>query len=193
MLEKTLLKIHKMLGRHGIPYMLIGGYAMAIHGFARMTQDLDLSLGLDSDEIEKVMNAVKDDFIALSKDPVSFARETNVLLLQDRETGVRVDLIFTFIEFERDAIEESDEIDLNGEKVRVVSLENLIVYKMLAGRERDKEDVAVMLAKNIGAAIMDSIGTKIKMLSEIMQNDSYDSWISLISKTDRGNCRYGPE
>jgi len=33
MIEKTLLKITKILDNSKIPYMLIGGYAMVIHGF----------------------------------------------------------------------------------------------------------------------------------------------------------------
>jgi hypothetical protein len=43
MLEKTLLKITRILSKCKIPYMLIGGYAMVIHGFPRLTQDLDIS------------------------------------------------------------------------------------------------------------------------------------------------------
>ncbi len=182
MLESTLIKISSLLDRRNIPYMLIGGYAMAMHGYARMTQDLDMSLGLDSDEIGRVLDAVKGSFFALSENPVLFARDTNVLLLRDMVTGVRVDLIFTFIEFERRAIEESEEFEVAGEKIRVVSLENLIVYKILAGREIDKEDVAVILETKIPTCMIDRIGSKIKELSSIMQNGSYDLWISLTGK-----------
>ena len=149
MLEKTLLKITRIFDESKIPYMLIGGYAMVIHGFPRMTQDLDISLGIDTEHIDKILNAVKKDFKTLVKDPVAFARDTNVLLLQDIETGVRIDLIFSFIEFERKAIDEADEIDFMGEKLRNVSVENLIIYKMLAGRERDKEDVEMILAERV--------------------------------------------
>ena len=182
MLEKTLLKITRIFDAGKIPYMLIGGYAMVIHGFPRLTQDLDISLGIDTGQIDKVLQAVKKDFNTLVKDPVAFARDTNVLLLQDIETGVRLDLIFTFIEFERKAIDEADEITFMGEKIRNVSVENLMIYKMLAGRERDKEDVEMILAEKFNSVDTDKISGTIREMSAILQNDSYESWISIHSK-----------
>jgi hypothetical protein len=182
MLENTLLKITKIFDKSEIPYMLIGGYAMVIHGFPRLTQDLDISLGIDTEHIDKVLEAVKKDFKTLVKDPVAFARDTNVLLLQDVETGVRIDLVFTFIEFERKAIDGADEISFMDEKIRCVSIDNLIIYKMLAGRERDKEDVEMILAERLNLVNMNKISDTINEMSAILQNDSYKAWISILSK-----------
>ena len=182
MLENTLLKITRLLDRNKIPYMLIGGYAMVIHGFPRFTRDLDISLGIDNEKIDYVLNAVKKDFKVLVKDPAAFARDTNVLLLQDIETGIRIDLIFTFIEFERNAISQADVIEFKGGEIRNVSIENLIVYKMLSGRERDKEDVGMMLAGKAKDLDMQKISNCIKGMSEILQDESYREWISIKSK-----------
>lgn len=183
MLEKTLLKITRIFDESKIPYMLIGGYAMVIHGFPRMTQDLDISLGIDTEHIGKVLEAVKNDFKTLVKDPIAFASDTNVLLIQDIETGIRVDLIFTFIEFERKAIEEADEIDFMGKKIKNVSVENLIIYKMLAGRERDKEDVEMILTEKIKELNMQKISQDIQKMSDILQNNSYREWNLIKTKT----------
>lgn len=181
MLENTLLKITRILDRNNIPYMLIGGYAMVIHGFPRFTHDLDISLGVDIERLSDVLKAVEDDFKTIVKDPVNFAKDTNVLLLQDIETGIRTDLVFTFIEFERKAIREADIIELNGEKIKSVSVENLIVYKMLSGRERDKEDVEMVLSgrRNIDT---EKITDEIKKLSDVLQNESYREWLSIRAK-----------
>jgi predicted nucleotidyltransferase len=182
MLEKTLLKITRILDRNKIPYMLIGGYAMVIHGFPRLTQDIDISLGIDTERIDDVLKAVRKYFKTIVKYPVAFAKDTNVLLLQDIETGIRIDLIFTFIEFERKAIEEADVIEFKGEKIRNVSIEHLIVYKMLSGRERDKEDIEIMLTEKIDSIDTGKISDVIKEMASILQNDSYKSWISILSK-----------
>lgn len=182
MLENTLLKITRILDRNNIPYMLIGGYAMVIHGFPRFTQDLDISLGVDTEKFDDVLNAVKKDFKTVVKDPSAFARDTNVLLLQDIETGIRIDLIFTFIEFERKAISEADIVEFKGEKIRNVSVENLIVYKILSGRERDKEDVEMILAGNAKKLDMPKISNDIKEISSILQNGAYEEWLSIKSK-----------
>jgi len=149
MLEKTLLKITRILDKNRIPYMLIGGYAMVIHGFPRLTQDLDISLGIDTERIADVLKAVEDDFKTLVNDPMAFARDTNVLLLQDTETGIRIDLIFTFIEFERKAIDEA---------------------------------VEMILAEKIDSVDARNISDIIREMSSILQNDSYESWNSILLK-----------
>jgi hypothetical protein len=32
----------RLLNRHGARHVLVGGYAMAAHGYVRMTEDIDL-------------------------------------------------------------------------------------------------------------------------------------------------------
>lgn len=176
MLEKTLLRIAKILDENKIPYMLIGGYAMALHGVPRMTQDVDISLGIDIDQIDTILSATRSEYVTIVENPVEFARNTNVLLLQDRETGVRVDMIFTFIDFERDAIARSDKFEILGKFVSFVSLNDLIVYKMLAGRERDKEDVRTILATQASKLDIRWISDTIEGLSSLIQNDAYAQW-----------------
>ena len=53
---------------------------------------------------------------------------------------------------------------------------------MLSGRERDKEDVEMMLAGKINEVDTGKISCIIKEMSSILQNDSYDNWISILSK-----------
>ena len=181
-LENSLIRITTILTNNDIPYMLIGGYAMAIHGFPRMTQDLDISLGIDIDQIDQVLKVVTDDFNILVDDPVAFAGKTNVLLLQDKNTDIRIDLIFSFIAFERDAIANAKTISINGVLIKNVSLNNLLVYKMLAGRERDKEDVATILFEARDEINVNEVSDKIQNLSEIIQNDSYTNWKQLLEE-----------
>ncbi len=180
MLEKTLVKITGRLDAGGIPYMVLSGYAIVIHGFSRLTQDLDISLGVDTGRLDDVLNATQSEFQPLSKDPRGFARDTNVLLLQDIETGVRVDLIFTSIDFERKAIDNADKVELHDGTIKVASLEDLIIYKMLAGRARDIEDVRMILAGGADSIASDRITDTIREFSSLQGNNSYREWISIL-------------
>lgn len=180
MLNKTLQKITRLLDNINIPYMLIGGYAMTVHGIPRLTQDLDISLGVDIKCLQKILNTTRPLFKPISKEPANFAKETNVLLLQDIETGIRVDLIFTFIDFERQAISEAVKIKIEDSEINCVSLENLIVYKMLAGRERDKEDVELILSSNFEKLNFDKISKALEELSAILESDAYKNWKNIL-------------
>ena len=180
-LETTLLKIAEIFNRNDIPYILIGGYSMALHGCPRLTQDLDITLGLDTDSLDKLLHICGSDFKTLVTDPREFAEKTNVLLLEDKETGIRIDLIFSFIEFERQAVSNADTIEIDGVLIKNASIENLIIYKILAGRERDKEDVKILLNTHENINI-NAVSSQIEELSLIMGNDAYKVWKKILLK-----------
>jgi len=52
MVESLLRKISVGLEKRGIPYMVIGGQAVLIHGEPRLTRDIDITLGAGPDQVE---------------------------------------------------------------------------------------------------------------------------------------------
>ena len=58
--------------------------------------------------------------------------------------------MFSLTEYERQAIDRSKTVSLGGVDVRFVSLEDLIVMKIVSGRPRDLEDVTAVVRKNPG-------------------------------------------
>jgi len=47
------------LAEHGVEYVVIGGAAMAFHGFPRMTKDIDLLLPVDAENNRRLLKALK--------------------------------------------------------------------------------------------------------------------------------------
>jgi predicted nucleotidyltransferase len=60
-------------------------------------------------------------------------------------SGVRVDLVFSFTPFEREAIARARTVELGGQQLRFASPEDVIILKIFAGRPRDLEDVAAIV------------------------------------------------
>jgi hypothetical protein len=147
---KTLLKrLAAGLANAGLPYMVFGGQAVLLYGEPRLTRDIDVTLGVDPSEFARVSSVVQSlGLRLLTEKPEEFVRETLVLPAIDAETGIRVDFVFSLSGFERAAIERSRKIDVDGVGVQFISLEDLIVMKLLAGRPRDLEDAAAVLRKN---------------------------------------------
>lgn len=81
-------------------------------------------------------------------DPEPFVTETMVLPCEDRASGMQVDFIFSFSDYEHQAIDRAVDVEVRGAKVRFISVEDLIVFKMIAGRPRDLEDVRQVALKN---------------------------------------------
>ena len=57
--EDDLSLLARSLKQHGVEYVLIGGAAMALHGFPRMTRDIDLFLPVDPENNRRLIEALK--------------------------------------------------------------------------------------------------------------------------------------
>lgn len=124
-----------------IPFMLIGGQAVLLHGEPRLTQDIDVTLGLSPDHLDKVLAACRRaGFEPLPSDLTRFVRETFVLPVEDRDTGIRIDFIFSTTPYEAQAIRRAVRVEVAGELVPFASGEDLLLHKLFAGRPRDLED-----------------------------------------------------
>ena len=133
-----------------LPYMLIGGQAVLLHGLPRLTEDIDLTLGVDPSALPLV-RAVCDaiGLRPLPADPDRFVRETFVLPARHSETGIRVDFVFSTTPYERQAIQRAVTVTLAGAPVRFAAAEDLLIHKLFAARPRDWED-AVGVARRSG-------------------------------------------
>lgn len=149
MFDTLIAAIAKAFGTASLPYMIIGGQAVLLYGVPRLTKDVDITLGVDIGALESVTEAVAAAGLEiLPKDFRSFVRETNVLPTRDPESGIRVDLIFSFTPYERQAIERAGSVSLLDTPVMFASVEDVIIHKIFAGRPRDLEDVRCILLKN---------------------------------------------
>jgi hypothetical protein len=55
--QSDLLALAKVLANFDVEYVVIGGAAMALHGFARMTKDIDLLLPVDPANNARLLRA----------------------------------------------------------------------------------------------------------------------------------------
>jgi hypothetical protein len=154
MFEELLKRIAAALDAAGIPYMIIGGQAVLLYGEPRLTRDIDLTLGIGPDEVERMIAILPTlTLSSLTPNPKEFVQETMVLPCQDKKTGIRVDFIFSLTSYEAEALNRSKLVKMGTIEIRFASLEDLIIHKVIAGRPRDWEDVERVLAKNPQADI----------------------------------------
>ena len=149
MLEKLIKKIAQRLDEDKIPYMVIGGQAVLVYGRARLTRDIDITLGLDTDGFSLVEKVCKKlNLRILPEKPEEFAEETKVLPTEEPKSKIRVDFVFSFSEYERKALERVVPVQIDNYPVMFASCEDVIIHKIVAGRAVDEEDVKSILIKN---------------------------------------------
>lgn len=147
-LERLIARVARELQRREISFMLIGGQAVLVHGEPRLTQDIDVTLGIGPARVEDVMAACEAMGLeTLPEDPVGFARRTFVLPAADPHLRIRVDFIFSTTPFEALAISRAVAIEVAGIRVPYASAEDLLLHKMFAGRPRDIEDARGVVAR----------------------------------------------
>lgn len=151
MFQEILAKLAVELDSRKIPYMIIGGQAVLLYGEPRLTKDIDITLGVDTDRTGDILAcAGRLGFKILVENPAEFIQSTMVLPAQESATSIRVDFIFSYSPYERQAIARAKQINLAGAVLSFASAEDLIIHKIIAGRPRDLEDVKGILLKTRG-------------------------------------------
>jgi predicted nucleotidyltransferase len=148
MLSELLEKVVRGLESRGVPYMVIGGQAVLVYGEPRMTRDIDITLGMGPEGLPKIEELSRSlNLRMLTGSPEEFVRDRMILPCEDTISGFRIDFVFSFTPFERQAIERARVVGVGGTGVRFATPEDLIIHKMVAGRPRDEEDVRGILLK----------------------------------------------
>ena len=149
MIEELIQKTARHLDENDIPYMIIGGQAVLLYGSPRLTRDIDITLGIDTDKFHSIAMLCRElGLKLLPQKPADFASETKVLPAEELKSRIRVDFIFSFTPYEAQAMTRTKEVPMNGYPAKFASCEDVIIHKMIAGRAVDAEDVKNILIKN---------------------------------------------
>ncbi len=105
MLKRLIEKLALILEQHKIPYMIIGGQAVLLYGEPRITKDIDITLGVGPEYLEKLLLISKELRLkVLVNDVQEFVNQTFVLPILEVKSGFRVDFIFSVSIYEKTAL-----------------------------------------------------------------------------------------
>lgn len=162
----NLREIFKVLADAKADYVVVGGFAVIMHGHLRATRDLDLVIGLSSDNCRRALQALEgigmrprlpvtmDDFADPAK-RAEWISVRNMLVFQlwdphnaERSVDVFVREPIDFAEMHAEAVRK----DLDGVSIPVASIRHLIRLKQAAGRRQDIDDIDALreIAKETG-------------------------------------------
>jgi predicted nucleotidyltransferase len=138
----------RSLNEHSVDYLLIGGYALAAHGYQRATIDIDLLVPGNAASGQRIKDAlmVLPDQAAKELEPEWFAEGENIRVAD----AFIVDLLLNANGQSFDTLNHyAQTIDLDGIPVKTVSLEGLLLTKQTM-RDKDVHDrILIERALNI--------------------------------------------
>lgn len=141
MLNPDFKEFIQLLNENQIKYLVIGGYAVAIHGHPRYTKDIDIWVEMSSENASKLMTAL-DQFGFGSLGLCAQDFQTPDQIIQLGYPPNRIDLITTpdGIDFET-CYSSKIEIVLDNIPVKFIDIENLKKNKKASGRLQDLADL----------------------------------------------------
>jgi hypothetical protein len=132
----------KSLNDHGVEYLLIGGHAVAYHGYVRPTQDMDVWIAISAENAERTVAAVKD-FFGCKLD--GLAPEWFLDPEQVTRFGVRPNLIEILTRIDAGEFQAAYARRVIGEveglRVNIIALDDLKMNKRASGRNKDLADL----------------------------------------------------
>jgi predicted nucleotidyltransferase len=147
MMEPSFEKVLVLLAERGVRFLVVGGIAVTLQGYVRLTEDVDLLLE-DSDSNIQLLLEVLAGF------GEGFAAELNQADFDDSEGAIRIveeteqcqiDL-FTRMSGKRyvDVIADADVLTLRGFSIFYASKQSLITWKESSVREKDHLDAMAL-------------------------------------------------
>jgi predicted nucleotidyltransferase len=128
----------RSLNEHGVEYFLIGGYALAAHGYQRATIDIDVMVAANAQAGQRLKDAlmVLPDQAAKDIEPEWFEEGENIRVAD----AFVVDIMLNANGQTFEALRQyAQTIDLDGVPVQTISLEGLLLTKQTM-RDKDTQD-----------------------------------------------------
>lgn len=140
-LGEALSRLSRCLDSLGLQYAVIGGVAVIMRGYLRATADVDaVALDLD-DRLDELAANLGQFGLHLRDSNLGQTRLRRVVLIE-AAGGTGIDLAMGVIPFEVNLTNRAQAMDVGtGQEVPIASVEDLLVMKLIALRDRDKDDV----------------------------------------------------
>lgn len=146
MLNKDYKEMLECLLEENVKFLLVGAYAVAVHGYPRATKDIDFFVWATPANASSLMKALIKFGAPLDKISESdFSSEG--IVFQIGNSPRRIDIITSAsgVDFEQ-AYSNRQTVVLEGLGVPVISLQDLIVNKRASGRAQDLADLEKLMS-----------------------------------------------
>jgi predicted nucleotidyltransferase len=154
------LAVLRALTEGGVAFVLIGGVAARLHGSPSLTRDVDVCHARDPENLERLARVLRslharlrgvDEDVPLLLDARALQAGGSFTFATDLG-DVDILAVPAGVEGYDELIRGAGELDLDGIRVRVASLDDLIRMKRAAGRAKDRAEVEIL------EALRDEIG-----------------------------------
>jgi hypothetical protein len=149
--------------------MLIGGLAVIARGVPRDTDDIDATVWAPELDLGQLLAVLQEEDIrGRIGDVEAFARRNQVLLLEHEPTRTPLEISLAWLPFEREAMARAEILILGDARLPVAVAEDLVVYKVVAWRDRDRADVERLLVAHRSSINLKRVRDLVRQFAEAL-------------------------
>jgi predicted nucleotidyltransferase len=139
-INKDFREFIESLNEHNVKYLIVGGYAVSIHGYPRYTKDIDFWIWLNKGNITNLLKSLTSfGFINLGLTEEDFMNPENIIQLGNEPNRIDLMVDVDGVNFE-DCYSEKTEVEIEGITVNFINIRDLIKSKKTMGRLQDLAD-----------------------------------------------------
>ena len=158
------------LGRLNAGWYVFGAQAVLQWGRPRLTADIDVTVQKGPATTTELLQAMRDaGFVLRIEGTPAFIEQTRVLPLFHTASQWPLDLVLGGPGLEEDFLRRAVPVEVSpGLHVPIISAEDLLVTKVLAGRSKDLDDVRGILAAQGASLDVRAVRATLGMLEEAL-------------------------
>ena len=140
-INKDFKEFLELLNKNQVKYLIVGGYALAFHGYPRYTKNIDLWILMEKSNAESILKSL-DEFGFSGIGITANDLNTPETVIQLGYPPNRIDLMteVSGLTFE-ECYDKKIEINIEGTSVFFIDLESLKKNKKASGRHEDLADL----------------------------------------------------
>jgi hypothetical protein len=188
-----LADLAKALTTLGTRWYLFGAQAAIIHGVARLTADVDVTVDLTNIPTAKVVEELQRRGFDPQFADSAFIETTRVIPLIHERSRMPVDLVLAGPGLEDLFFERAQRVRIGRTFIRVAAPEDLIAMKILSGRLKDLDDVEALLVARKGDIELATIRNTLRLAQKLLdQSDlvpTFERIVRLVPVKPRSAAR----
>jgi predicted nucleotidyltransferase len=146
-MEPSFEKLLVLLARAGVAFIVVGGIAVSIQGYVRLTEDVDLLIENSAENVHLLLKTLRGygEGFARELSPDDFTDEEGAIRIVEETEQCQIDL-FTRMSGRSylDVISDANTLDIMGHRIAVASKISLIGWKAKSVREKDQLDALAL-------------------------------------------------
>ncbi len=141
MINKDFKEFIELLNKNNVKYLVVGGYALAFHGYPRYTKDIDFWVWINKNNAKNILITLRDfGFSSLDLTEDDFLNPGYVIQLGQPPGCIDLLTSVTGLDFE-ECYKSKVHVEIQGSKIDFIDLINFKKNKIAVGRHQDLADL----------------------------------------------------